>query len=182
MPPALSKSKSVRVLLALLLIQVSFASSGGAEDASPYVANPNPAPLPPSPASPLRLSYTMLDVVDSVNRDDPSGYAWKTLLEDMKPIIGKRIQDQYENRVLLNFLEQRCKPNPSCDTVSIYKEKDSYGVIRYRVSIHCNTKFEHGATSTNIDAVDKQDIMDQIAEFIGSHDDRHVYGAEKEHH
>ena len=157
MPPALSKSKSVRVLLALLLIQVSFASSGGAEDTSPYVFSHNPAP-PPLPASTSRLSYTMLDVVDSVNRDDPSGYAWKTLLEDMKPIIGKRIQDQYENRVLLNFLEQRCKPNPSCDTVSIYKEKDSYGVIRYRVSIHCNTKFEHGATSTNIDAVDKQDI------------------------
>lgn len=181
MPPALSKSKSVRVLLALLLIQVSFASSGGAEDTSPYVFSHNPAP-PPRPASTSRLSYTMLDVVDSVNRDDPSGYAWKTLLEDMKPLIGKRIQDQYENRVLLNFLEQRCKPNPSCDTVSIYKEKDSYGVIRYRVSIHCNTKFEHGVTSTNIDAVDKQDIMDQIAEFIGSHDDRHVYGAEKQHH
>ena len=122
----------------------------------------------------------MLDVVDNVDRDDRSGYAWKTLLEDIKPIIGKRIRD--EKRVLLSFLDNGCsKPNPSCDTVSIYKERDSYGVIRYKVYIHCNTP-NQGATSTNIDAVDRQDVMDQIAEFIGSHDDGHVYGAEKQHH
>jgi hypothetical protein len=179
MPRALSKSKPVRVLLALLLIQVvSFASSGGAEDMSFYASNPNLNPNPSPPAT-SRLSYTMLDVVDSAD-NDPSGYAWKILLEEMKPIIGRRLQD--EKRVVLKFLQTGCsEPNRSCDTVGIYKEKDEHGVIRYKVFIHCNTP-EQGATSTNIDAVDKQDVMDMIADFIGSHDDAHVYRAEKQNY
>jgi hypothetical protein len=170
MQPALRKSKVLRLLLALVLVQVSsFASSGGAEDVSSYSSPPNP---PPTSSS--TLSYTILNVEDSV---DSSASAWKQLLEDMQPIIGKRLQD--DKRVVLGFLQKGCsEPTPTCDTVSIYKDKDSYGVIRYKVHVHCKMKFESGFA--DIDAVNRDDVMEMIAEFIGAHDDKHVYRAEKQ--
>ena len=185
--PALSKSKLLRVLLALLVVQtISLAASGsldntdpkaassktaGAEDTSASVSTSNP-----SPPSSSRLSYTMLDVEDSV---DPSGHSWRLLLEEMEPVVGKRLQDP--DRVLLIFRDKKkgcSEPNPSCDTVSIHRNKDSYGVVRYKVFLHCNTKSE--GASSDIDAYNTEDVIEMIAEFIGNHDDRHAYRAEKE--
>ena len=177
---ALSKSKLVRVLLALLLVQtISFASIDGSEDTSTEDTSPHTYPNPSPPSSSQRLSYTMLNVEDKEARDDPTGYVWKKLLEEMEPVIAKRLQVDKKS-IYLAFRETGCKePTPTCDTVSIYKEKDSYGVARYRVYLHCNEKSEEPDRTDN-DAINDTDIIDMIAEFIGTHDDRHFYRAQKQ--